>query len=73
MTREETILKMLEDKLGGKKVDKDAALKSLGIDSLDIVEIVSDAEEAFKIEFSNEELETIRTVQDIIDLANKKK
>lgn len=47
-------------------------LLSLGIDSLDLVEIVMDVEEKYGIEFTNEELNTFVTVGDFIKAIDKK-
>jgi len=39
----------------------------LGADSLDIFQIISELEEEFNIEFSNEDAEKIKTVGDAVD------
>lgn len=39
----------------------------LGIDSLEIFEIIVDLEDEFNIEISNEDLENIKTVQDLVE------
>ncbi len=39
----------------------------LGIDSLEIFEIIMDLEDEFNIEISNEDLENIKTVQDLVE------
>jgi acyl carrier protein len=39
----------------------------LGADSLDLFQVISELEEEFDIEFSNEEAEGIKTVQDAVD------
>lgn len=44
----------------------------LGIDSLAVVDLATSIEEEFDIEISDEELENIRTVGDIVDYLNKK-
>jgi len=43
----------------------------LGADSLDVVEIVMSIEEALDISIPDEDLESIVTVQDAVDLAKK--
>ena len=56
-------------------VDKEQVVGSaslsddLGADSLDMVELSLALEEEFNVEMSDAELESIRTVQDIFDLA----
>ncbi len=41
-------------------------LEDLGADSLDIVELVMALEEAYDIEISDDQVEKIRTVQDVV-------
>lgn len=51
--------------------DDSTNIKDLGIDSLDFVEIVTDFEQKFNIEITDEELMEIQTVGDILNLMNK--
>ena len=44
----------------------------LGADSFDIVEIVMQLEEEFDLEIPDDEVEGIKTVQDVIDSLKKK-
>ena len=43
----------------------------LGADSLDIFQIISELEEAFEMEFSNEAAEKIKTVGDAVEYIKK--
>ncbi|HOO41139.1 MAG TPA: acyl carrier protein, partial [Syntrophales bacterium] len=47
-------------------------LDDLGADSLDLVELIMEMEETFNIQVADEELEKIRTVQDVIDFLRGK-
>ncbi len=47
-------------------VELKSTLESLGVSSLDAITIVYDIEEAFDVEVPNEELESLRTVEDIV-------
>ena len=56
----------------GKEITPETELKSLGIDSLDLVGIISDAEEKYNIEFTNEELQSFVTVGDVVKSIDSK-
>jgi acyl carrier protein len=47
-------------------------IDDLGADSLDIVELLMEMEEAFGIEIADEELEKIATIQDVVDFLRQK-
>ncbi|MBN1664388.1 MAG: acyl carrier protein [Deltaproteobacteria bacterium] len=53
-------------------VPEAAFIDDLGADSLDLVELVMEMEENFGIEISDDELEKIVLVQDVIDFLKKK-
>lgn len=53
------------------KFDDSTNIKDLGIDSLDFVEMVTDFEQKFNIEITDEELMEIKTVGDILELMKK--
>ena len=55
------------------KITMDSNLKELGLDSLDLVEIILDGEERLGITFDNEELLTFKTVGDVVRSAEGKK
>jgi acyl carrier protein len=44
----------------------------LGADSLDIVELIMEMEENFGIQIADDELDKIRTIQDVIDFLKTK-
>ena len=47
-------------------------LKDLGLDSLDLLEIVTEGEEALNIRFEDEELLSFKTVKDVVNCAQNK-
>lgn len=71
MSTFEKIKEMLVDKLGisaDRIAPTSEIIKDLGADSLDLVEMLLALEEEFGITISDEQTETIKTVQDIVDL-----
>ena len=67
------IKEALSSKLKGQELTLDSNLRDLGIDSLDVVDLIMDLEEELGIEFSDEELMSIPTMKDVCDLIDKKK
>jgi acyl carrier protein len=47
-------------------------IDDLGADSLDIVELLMEMEEAFGVEIADEELEKISTIKDVVDFLKQK-
>lgn len=56
-----------------KSFDENTLLAELNIDSLDLAEIIIEAEEKFGIEIADEELMKVKTINDIILLIEKSK
>lgn len=63
----------LASKLKGKELTKESSFKELGIDSLDLVDLVFELEEEIGTEFQDDELLKLTTVQDLLDLIDSKK
>ena len=64
------VQKIIRDQLGvgtEQVIPEANLLDDLGADSLDVVELAMTLEEEFSIEVPDEELEKIRTVQDIVN------
>ena len=55
MKYSDNFLETLKGKAKGKDVTPESALKDLGIDSLDLVELVLDAELEYGVTFTNDE------------------
>ncbi len=71
----EKVKDMLVEKLGiaPEKITLESEIiKDLGADSLDLVEMLLTMEENFGITISDEETENISTVQDIVNIIDKK-
>ena len=54
------------------KITMDSNLKDLGLDSLDLLEIVTDGEEKLNITFEDDELLSFKTVGDVVKSAEEK-
>ena len=55
------------------KLKETDSLQELGLDSLDLVEVMLEIEDALKIEFSSNEIASLTTIKDVADLINSKK
>lgn len=66
------IKEALSDKLNGKELTLDSSFRDLGIDSLDLVDLVFALEEEIGAEFEDEELLSIKTVKDLLNLIDEK-
>ncbi|GAB6269348.1 MAG: acyl carrier protein [Smithella sp.] len=75
MTLEEKVIKLVIDQLDVTKeqcVLEASFIDDLGADSLDVVELLMEMEEAFGVEVADEELEKIVTIKDVIDFLKQK-
>jgi acyl carrier protein len=75
MSVEEKVKQIIVEQLGVDESQVDATasfVDDLGADSLDIVELVMAFEEAFSIDFPDEDAEKIATVKDAIDYIDAK-
>ena len=70
-TRAMDVLKLF-DKVNPEKVSSESHfVNDLGLDSLDVLEIVMALEDEFGIEISDEEAEKVFTVEDAVELISK--
>lgn len=70
----EKIREILEEELNidPEDVNEDSDFRDdLGVDSLDLFELVMNLENEYGVEFPAEELETLRTVGDVIEFLEK--
>jgi acyl carrier protein len=71
----QTLIELLEADKGEPFPDLDDGKKlreELGLDSLDVVSIVSQIERRFRIRLSHEELQSLNTVGDVLTLLQSK-
>jgi len=74
-TVRKTVIELLETDLGQtfeNLEDGQKLREELGLDSVDVVSVVSQIERRFRIRLSSEELETLSTVGDVLNLLEKK-
>ena len=72
---EEAIKKVqsvLAKKLKIDRVDPEKELRELGLDSLDVVELLLELEDEFGIEFSSDELKNLKKVNDLYNAIRAK-
>jgi acyl carrier protein len=70
MKIEEKVIEIIMEQLDVTKeqcVPEASFIDDLGADSLDLVELIMEMEENFGVEISDEELQNIRTIQDVIN------
>ena len=72
MNIKEQVLEGLKKVVNGKEVSLDSNLKELGLDSLDVVDMLMDLEEKFGIEFENDEMMAFNVVSDIVSAIENK-
>ena len=68
----EEFKKIIATKVKGDNITKESNLKDLGLDSLDLLEIVSEGEELLGIQFADEELLSFKTIGDVVNCAEGK-
>ncbi len=71
----QTLIELLEADTGNQYPDLSESKKlreELGLDSVDVVSIVSQIERRFRIRLSQQELETLITVGDVLNLLQTK-
>ena len=68
----EIVIERLSKASKNKEITLDSNLKELGLDSLDVVDLLMEMEEQFEIEFENEEMLSLKLVSDVVDTKEKK-
>ena len=68
----ETVKQILSEKVDISKLKEDDPLTSLGLDSLDLVEVMLAIEDQLGVEFSSDEIADLTTLKDVVKLIEKK-
>ena len=58
--------------LKNKEVTVESNVRELGLDSLDVVDLLMDMEEKYGIEFENEEMTSLVTISDVVNAIQAK-
>ena len=72
MNVKDEVAKVLAKRVDVPVLKEEDDLSALGLDSLDLVEVMIEIEEVFNIEFENEEIEQAKTLKDVLNLIEKK-
>lgn len=68
----DTVKQILSEKVDVSKLKEDDPLTSLGLDSLDLVEVMLAIEDQLGVEFSSDEIADLSTLKDVVKLIEKK-
>ena len=72
MNIKEPVSKVLAKRVDVSSLKEEDNLTALGLDSLDLVEVMLEIEEVFHIEFDSGEIAETKTLKDVLDLIQKK-
>lgn len=66
---ETVVMQIIADQLhlSADRLQEETSFADLGADSLDLFQIISALEEAYDIEFENDEAENMKTIGDVLD------
>ena len=62
------VKKILSEKVNVSQIKEEEKLADLGLDSLDLAEIMISIEEALNIEFTSNEILKLKTIKDVLNL-----
>ena len=68
----ETVKDILSEKVDISKLKEDDLLTDLGLDSLDLVEVMLAIEDRLGVEFTSEEIANLSTLKDVVQLIETK-
>lgn len=73
MNNLEVVKSILAERVDISSLEEDDLLTSLGLDSLDLVEVALEIEEKLNIEFTSEEITELKTLKDVLKLIEAKR
>lgn len=68
----ETLKNILGERVDVSNIKETDLLADLGLDSLDLVEVVLEIEEKLNIEFNSDQIASLKTIQDVLQLIEEK-
>ncbi len=68
----ETVKSILSEKVDVSNLKEEDSLQSLGLDSLDLVEVMLAIEDKLSIEFTSDEIAQLSTLKDVVKLIERK-
>ena len=72
MDVKKTVSDILAKRVDVSNLKEEDSLKEIGLDSLDLVEVMLEIEDALNIEFQSDEIANLSTLQSVLDLINSK-
>lgn len=72
MDKIEKIKAIMAKRIDVTNLKEDDELSSLGLDSLDLVEVVMEIEEELGIQFEMDEIASFKTLRDVVNCVNSK-
>ena len=72
MDARKVVIEVLSKRCDVSSINENDNLKSLGLDSLDLVEAMLEIEDELGINFKNEEIEQCKTLGDILNIIDEK-
>ena len=72
MDTRKVVSDILAKRIDVSSLQEEDSLKDIGLDSLDLVEVMLEIEDALGIEFDSEEIGELTTLKSVLDLINSK-
>ena len=72
MDTKKIVSEILAKRVDISNLKEEDSLKDIGLDSLDLVEVMLEIEDTFHVEFDSEEIAELSTLKSVLDLINTK-